>query len=360
MICPILSQARRDQEGNTIWDHHECIEGSCTFWAQEISDCAIRASGLMVIQRAGAAVAGSDPATLEPIMSAIERVTSSTRETGLKLLEGVSALEEPLRGTGREMGSRLETLQTGLTRLEEEIEAIKRLVVESTAARPAFIDDLEQSLSSVTRRLGGVTDRFSALSESLETVSSQVGTLRGAHEEISAALSEEAERRRQEEQRRRKDDAMALNSRGVALHYKGAAQAAEAAFLSAVDLDPGFAEAHNNLGLTLSRQGRDAEAEACFQKALELDPGMGEALNNLGFLFHQNMQFEKAVEMFRRSALEARDASVAYTNLGNACYKLGRYSEAVDAWNKAVERDPLNEPARSALRMFQQEQRTGS
>ncbi|HEY3174598.1 MAG TPA: tetratricopeptide repeat protein [Candidatus Polarisedimenticolia bacterium] len=358
MICPILSQASRDPEGNTVWDHHECIEGACTFWAQEISDCGIRATGLATIQRMREPLPSLDPAALEPIMSAIEKVTNTTRETGLKLLEGVSALEEPMRGTGLEMGSRVEALNARITRLEDGIEGIKKLVTESASGRPAFMDDLEQSLTSVTRRLGGVTDRFSALSESLETVSTQVGTLQGAHEDISAALSLEAERRRHDDQRQRRDEAMALNARGVALHYKGAAQAAEASFRSALDLDPGFAEAHNNLGLTLSRQGRDAEAEACFQKALELDPGMGEAVNNLGFLFHQNMQFEKAVEMFKRSALDAGDASVAYTNLGNACYKLGRYSEAVDAWNKAVERDPLNEPARTALKMFQQEQGT--
>jgi len=78
-------------------------------------------------------------------------------------------------------------------------------------------------------------------------------------------------------------------------------------------------------------------------------------MNNLGFLFHQNMQFEKAVDMFRRSALETQDASLAYTNLGNACYKLGKYADAVDAWKKAVDQNPLNESAAKALRMFQQE-----
>ena len=49
MICPILSQAARDGEGNVVWDHHDCIETACTFWASEINDCGIRASGLVVI-----------------------------------------------------------------------------------------------------------------------------------------------------------------------------------------------------------------------------------------------------------------------------------------------------------------------
>lgn len=390
MICPILSQAARDGEGNVVWDHHDCIETACTFWASEISDCGIRASGLVVIQRARAAFsaqgagpeagpvpageplfaapqAAFDPSLLEPIAAAVEKATASARETGLKLLEGVSALEEPLRATGLELGSRMESLNASvlsittsvegrIARLEEGIGAIRQAQAELASARPDYFREIEEALSSVTRRLGGVTDRFTTLSESLETVSSQVGSLHAAHEDISTALSVEAERRHEEDQRRRKDDAMALNSRGVALYYRGATQAAEAAFRSALDIDPGFAEAHNNLGLALSREGRDAEAEACFHRALELDPGLAEAMNNLGFLFHQNMQFEKAVDMFRRSALEAQDASLAYTNLGNACYKLGKYTDAVGAWKKAVDQNPLNESAHKALKMFQQEQ----
>ena len=54
MICPILSQSRTDDDGTVTWDHHECIEEACSFWAGEISDCGIRASGLLVIARAKA------------------------------------------------------------------------------------------------------------------------------------------------------------------------------------------------------------------------------------------------------------------------------------------------------------------
>src|SRR5213594_4332304 len=107
MICPILSQASRDKEGNLAWDHHECIEASCTFWADEIHDCGIRASGLVIIARAKAALAAQQPggdapapageplfappqATLDmtalaPMVSAVEKANSSMRDTGLKL-----------------------------------------------------------------------------------------------------------------------------------------------------------------------------------------------------------------------------------------------------------------------------------
>jgi Tfp pilus assembly protein PilF len=388
MICPILTQARRDNDGNTSFEHHECIEGACSFWADEVRSCSLRASGLLIIARARAALAtgaegeaagpaqpgeplfGSpraviDPDTLAPLLAGIERVQHNARETGLKLLEGVAALEEPLKATGHELGSRLDMLNatllsatTGmegrLGHLEQGLQEVRHAVVDGTIAKPAFVGDLEESLASLTRRLGALGDRFAGLSDHLEAVSTEVSRLGSAHEEISAALSRESERRQQDEARRLRDEARALNTRGVALFHKGSPEAAEAAFRQASEMDPVFAEAHNNLGLALSRLGREEEAREAFTRALELDPGMAEAINNLGFLFHRGMEFEKAVEMFRRAADTAQDASVAYTNLGNACYGLARYGDAVDAWKKAIEQDPHNEQARRALQMFQQ------
>src|SRR5262249_56408230 len=108
MICPILSQATRDAEGNVVWDHHDCIEVACTFWASEINDCGIRASGLVVIQRARAALAAQgagpeagpvpageplfaspqpafDPSVLSPIAQAVEKAPPSAPQTGGEL-----------------------------------------------------------------------------------------------------------------------------------------------------------------------------------------------------------------------------------------------------------------------------------
>lgn len=388
MICPILTQALRDKDGNTSFEHHECIEGACTFWADEVRSCSLRASGLLIIARARAALAtgaegegtapaqpgeplfGStkaviDPQTLTPLISGMERVQQSTRETGIKLLEGVAALEEPLKATGQELGSRLDGINTTLLsattsmegrlgRLEESMQQVRGAVVEGEVARPAFVTELEESLGSLTRRLGALGDRFAHVSERLEAVSTEVSRLGSAHEDIAAALARESERRQEDEQHRRREEARALNTRGVALFHKGSPEAAEAAFRQAIEKDPALAEAYNNLGLALSRLGREEEAREAFTRALELDPGMAEAVNNLGFLFHRGMEFEKAVEMFRRAADTAQDASVAYTNLGNACYGLARYGDAVDAWKKALEQDPLNEQARRALQMFQQ------
>ncbi len=393
MICPMLSQSQRDKEGNVVWNHHECIESACTFWAEDLADCGLRASGLLAIARAKGSLASAgagDPQgplatgrlmqvvqeeragpSLATIAQAVERSGSVMRDTGLKLLEGVAGLEEPIRASGIEVVRRLDSLNASILAVttslegrfrtvEEGVGAIGSALAQAQEARSQDLGRLEEPLTEMARRLGSVTNRFSALSERLEAVASQIGSLAETHDSIAAALSQEAERRREDEVRRRRDESRALNARGVALFHQGAWQAAEAAFRTALELDPPFAEAHNNLGLALGKRGDAGAAEESFRRALELDPGMAEAVNNLGFLFHQGMQFEKAVEMFRRSALTVQDSSIAYTNLGNACYKLGRYEEAVEAWEKAVRQDPLNDAAARALRMFQQEPAAGA
>ncbi|MCI0408690.1 MAG: tetratricopeptide repeat protein, partial [Acidobacteria bacterium] len=67
------------------------------------------------------------------------------------------------------------------------------------------------------------------------------------------------------------------------------------------------------------------------------------------------LQYERALEMFNQALQASSDSAVAYTNLGNTYYKLNRHEQALGAWKRAVELDPLNENARRYLRMYQQE-----
>lgn len=61
-------------------------------------------------------------------------------------------------------------------------------------------------------------------------------------------------------------------------------EASERAFRKAVELDPGFAQAHNNLGALLAEQGQWAEAQSCFEAALTHDPKNEKARLNLQLL----------------------------------------------------------------------------
>ncbi|MBI3451181.1 MAG: tetratricopeptide repeat protein [Acidobacteria bacterium] len=309
IICPILSQQRRGEDGSTTWEHHECIEDGCAFWAAEAKDCSLRASGFSILRREAAEAAAPAAVPLPaPDLSTIleaplarladverklqelgDRSAAASRDLGIRLLEGVAALEQPVNALRDEVG-----------RLHSRFEETAGTLAQASAV-----------IEEHRRR------------EDLRTA-----------EEARAEAAE-------------------CNARGMALFHRGAFEAGEAAFRRAVDLDGGLAEAHNNLGLALSRLGRPDEAVGSFERALQIRPDLAAALNNLGFMMHEGSRFEEAVDLFRRAAVTGRDASAAYTNLGNACYRLSRRTEAVDAWRKALESDPLNEDAARGLRLFE-------
>lgn len=306
IICPILSQQRRGEDGTVTWEHHECLREGCTFWASEVEDCGIRASGVRILKEIAsgpreapqplpdfAALLASPIERLDQMHKRIDEIAEKSaagnRDLGLTLLEGVSALEQPVNA------------------LRDDVESLKRRI--------------EESESVVAR---------------------------------AASLIEDQQRRDEERTRReRLEEARECNARGAALCLREMYDAAEQAFRGAIELDPSLAEAHNNLGIVLSRQGRADEAASAFEKAVEIRPDLPGALNNLGFLASESKDFDRAVDLFRKAALRGTDSSIAYTNLGNALHRLGRDAEAVDAWKKAMESDPLNVNAARALRMFE-------
>ena len=56
-----------------------------------------------------------------------------------------------------------------------------------------------------------------------------------------------------------------------------------------------------------------------------------------------------AVEMYQRAIQRGADTSSAYSNLANAYYRLKRLDEAVNPWRRALEIDPANQKAATAL-----------
>lgn len=82
------------------------------------------------------------------------------------------------------------------------------------------------------------------------------------------------------------------------------------------------------------------EAIAAYRSALEIDPGLADAHLNLGRLLHDREETAEAEHCYRR-ALELRpeDATAAY-NLGVALQDLGRFQEAVSTYLTTLEIDP--------------------
>ena len=93
--------------------------------------------------------------------------------------------------------------------------------------------------------------------------------------------------------------------KGIQLANEKKLEEAAAAFRTATELNPGFAEAHINLGMLLFQLMKDDEAEKALLKALELKPDEPKTKSALG-----NLYFEKA-----RTLLEADKTDEALEQL---------------------------------------------
>ena len=136
------------------------------------------------------------------------------------------------------------------------------------------------------------------------------------------------------------DNDIAQASLGVVLLQKGEADQAIARFQAALEIRPGYAEAHNNLGSTLLQQGRVADAITHCEQALELRPNYADARVNLGNALCRAGRVAEGIAQYQR-ALELRpDFVEAYDNLGNALLQLGRTDEAIAQFENALRVKP--------------------
>ena len=102
---------------------------------------------------------------------------------------------------------------------------------------------------------------------------------------------------------------------GLVQRDLGQLAAAAASLRRAIELEPGFVEAHCNLGNVLLPQGATREAEACYRKALALRPGDAESHQNLGNALMSLGQMREAEASFRQALALKPDFVTAHSNL---------------------------------------------
>ena len=330
LICPMLTALEPTDEAGQPVDR-ECIYERCRFFNLEQRDC-----NLMLGSRAMERLAAKAEVR-EPSDPGLEAALIQAGRAADRL----SALESTLNGLGAalariesQMATTIEVQQKVADRLLEEMSLLLALTQKHDQAIGALGGRNDQVVGALAGRLDRIEESYGQVMKALET------RLQKDERDLVSL---------------QRDEAVACNNRGVALYYRGAFEAARDAFLKAIELLPGYAEAFNNLGLVQSRLGQEQEAIEAFRKALTADPKMGEAYNNLGFLYHTSSQFDRAAQMFNLAIENAGDSAVAYTNLGNTFHAMRQSEKAVEAWSRAVELDPMNETARRGLRMFQQD-----
>jgi tetratricopeptide (TPR) repeat protein len=109
-------------------------------------------------------------------------------------------------------------------------------------------------------------------------------------------------------------------------------------FRTAVQQDPDDASYHAHLGKALMFALRLDEAEAELRRAIELNPKYGRSYEYLGLTLLGKKDTQGAIEQFRAGVQAAPNLSSNYHNLAVALAGEGRFGEAVDVCNLALQR----------------------
>ncbi len=139
------------------------------------------------------------------------------------------------------------------------------------------------------------------------------------------------------------DNVDGLIELGQILGLEGKLEEAEFALLKAARLQPGYWPAHNSLfrfyrSLDMS-EGHLERAVRHAMRVVELEPEVASAWNNLGTAYHSLQQYDAAKTAWDR-ALELEPTRTGYTNRGLQYYYEGRFGDAAEMQQKAVEMAP--------------------
>lgn len=116
---------------------------------------------------------------------------------------------------------------------------------------------------------------------------------------------------------------------------------AERTVRKVLDESPFNSPALNLLGYMYAERGvRLDEAEQMIRMALKKEPYSGAYLDSLGWVLYQRGDYENALSNLTRAAeIEGPDA-VVYDHLGDCYSKLGRWQQALEAYQKCIAIDP--------------------
>jgi len=112
---------------------------------------------------------------------------------------------------------------------------------------------------------------------------------------------------------------------------------AEEQLISALELNPDDPGVRYNLGLVYLREGEPEKALDEFKRSLASEEFQTDARIGMGLCYARMNQREKAVEQFRLVAGSKDDGQIWY-NIGVLEFDMGRYNQAKEAFNRAMEK----------------------
>lgn len=153
------------------------------------------------------------------------------------------------------------------------------------------------------------------------------------------------------------------NNQGVSFLASGDIERARFEFLTAVELNPNYAEAHNNLGITFKELGQLDKAIRSFLRALKIEPDFASAHNHLGALYLAQGKIEEAIAEIKKAIKRDPTLADAHYNLGLVWYEKAKkegeaegLKQAEVSWKRATELDPNLEHVHLRLAELYREQ----
>lgn len=130
----------------------------------------------------------------------------------------------------------------------------------------------------------------------------------------------------------------------------------EAVFRQLINKDPDNAAALNYLGYMLAERGeRLNESVDLVKRALALDPDNGSYLDSIGWAYFKDGKLDLALDHLKRAADMLTTNSVVQDHYADVLFRVGRYDDAIAAWNRAltgdgdtIDRSDIDKKIRSA------------
>jgi len=127
---------------------------------------------------------------------------------------------------------------------------------------------------------------------------------------------------------------------GAVLEQSGRHKDAEREFRKVIERDPLHAPALNYLGYMLADRGvRLEESVDYIKRALAVEPENAAYLDSLGWAYFKLKRFDLAEPPLRKAAGERKSDSVIQDHFARVLFELGRYQEAISAWERALAGD---------------------
>lgn len=122
-------------------------------------------------------------------------------------------------------------------------------------------------------------------------------------------------------------------------------EGAEAAYLMAIEMNPGWSWPHNGLGIVRFATGREEKGLESFQEALRLEPSWSRPHSDMAILYRLTGRMDEAIREVEAALTIEPSHPINHYNYGVILDLLKRHAEARTRYETAIEQSPGLPPA---------------